>query len=847
MKKHTAAILGKSMLRTTKSNWKQFLAIICMGALAMTLFIGLLSNSQSLSSRVEAFYKAGDLPDMWVLTSSPDGGDYEDILSYVDEKDEVDARFQITNKVNDKTYYGAIVGETPKLSHPVEIVDRTSEQTDLDFFMIDKANWNSTGLEIASGIKLGEEVTLSFDSSYFSSYSAYFDLLDTYVKEGKTNIFLGDSIELKATVTGVMTFPENIQLGSYSTPTYLMSKSIFRAAVGEAILENFDLTPNELLLVKTLLNWTSDAETNLTDYRTFPGANEYLIKLSDQSTLETKEEAIESFYASKGDDNDLVKVLDRSLNPWSVAVDTEVTEAEQLAFVFPIVFFLVAVLVILTTTSELVVKERTQIGTLKALGVSKRLVYWQYVSLIMVLIGIASLIGFVAGPLILPAIMAMKYNILYSLPARSLFVFPWWQALLTLAVFMGISILVTILTCRKEIKLLPSESMRPKGANFKGRPTKTNRKIGPIGLSVKMAFRNVRVNLVKSSMVVFGVMGCTALLVAGFGIEDTLNYSVDLDIGRFYSSSLVLNYTSARTDETPDYLDALLSRYPDADVDQYFSSSTSTVSAGEKELDSSFRLISDDHPYFDLDIPKGTVAISQKIANGLGIGVGDQVNFSYGTTALTGTVGLVYDAFYVHGVTGIYSDFKDVFNRGYTTAYLQLGDDYTENELMQVKQYLLANVSYLSEIATKYEMATKISDILSGVMVMTTAVKVFAILLAVVVLYNLALLNFTERTRDIATLKVCGFNMAEIGLSLILETLTLTAVGFLVGAALGYPFMYLVLYVNRVSIVEYIYHINAITYLWSFLLTFVLAFAVNFYLATMTRKVKMVESLKSVE
>ena len=136
---------------------------------------------------------------------------------------------------------------------------------------------------------------------------------------------------------------------------------------------------------------------------------------------------------------------------------------------------------------------------------------------------------------------------------------------------------------------------------------------------------------------------------------------------------------------------------------------------------------------------------------------------------------------------------------------------------------------------------------MSGIKVMTNAVKVFAILLAIVVLYNLALMNFKERTRDIATLKVLGFSRKEISLSLLFETMSLTAVGVLFGLALGYPFMLGVLGTNVVELVEYLYCIKALSYFLSFVLTFVVAFMVNLLLTKRIRKVLMVESLKSVE
>ena len=136
---------------------------------------------------------------------------------------------------------------------------------------------------------------------------------------------------------------------------------------------------------------------------------------------------------------------------------------------------------------------------------------------------------------------------------------------------------------------------------------------------------------------------------------------------------------------------------------------------------------------------------------------------------------------------------------------------------------------------------------MSSISVMTLAVKCFAIILAVVVLYNLALLNFKERNRDIATMKVLGFNQLEIMMSLIIEIMVLTTIGILLGLLLGKPLEVAVLMVNRTPLVEFLYTVFPKTYLISFAITFGTSLFVNFILSLKARGVKMVESLKSVD
>lgn len=841
----TRSILNKKLIRQTLSGWKQFLSIIAMGGIAMTLFVGLLSNSESLSNRVEAFYEQGSLPSMWVLTKSyePDLGESLKFANALEKEDQVDSRFQITAKLNSFSCYGAIVSGKPTLSKPIEMVQE-EKQEDGGFFYIDKGISVLDDANKDPELKLGGTVNLTYQvGSYLPGFS---DILDSLYEsnpeyflsmETKEDLARGN-FTCKARITGLMTFPENIQSAHYYSSTYLMSKSVFLSSLHEGLCSYFTAEGRE-----AIESYLGIDLQNVPTPNSFPQDNELLIKLKDPSTQKEKEERIKRYFQDHetfGESN-LLQLLDRSLNPWSSAVDTEVLEATQLTFVFPFVFFFVALLVILTTLSQIILKERIQIGTMKALGLSEGQIYFHYFSLTLTLVSIGTLIGFILGPLIIPTIMGMKYGILYTLPPRSLFVFPLWQAFAAYFVFAAASVLVSWVVLRKEVKLSPSESMRAEVVSFKKKKLESDRKKTPLSLSLSMAFRNIRVNKLKSAMVVAGVFGCTALLLCGFGIEDTLDKGIENDLDMFYSASLTVSYASSRTGES----DLLSYSGKIEDIQQYGSYTTDIVFNG-KSMSSTFRLFEDEHPYFKKDLAgKGAVTVSSKLTEELGVREGDIISFSFDNRQIEAKVGKVIEAFAVNGVFGYFSDpLFEIAEPAYTGAWVQAKDGFTPQQL---QADLNANCPYLSVARTKQDTLDQINSVMNGIRIMTNAVKVFAILLALVVLYNLALLNFRERSRDIATLKVLGFSKGEIALSLIVETLSLTALGIFLGFFAGWPFMYAVLAVNRVPLVKFLYTVAPISYLYAFLLTFLTSFLVNLYLSMMTGKIKMVESLKSVE
>ena len=246
--------------------------------------------------------------------------------------------------------------------------------------------------------------------------------------------------------------------------------------------------------------------------------------------------------------------------------------------------------------------------------------------------------------------------------------------------------------------------------------------------------------------------------------------------------------------------------------------------------------------YLDFDHDK--VAVSSKVESRLGVKAGDSITFTVGVNRYTAEIAEIFEAFTFHGVV-LYGDAPFLGEAGtYTGIYLNAAPDVSEDQLAEAASETIGGVS---STQTSEDMMSYVGEIMASALQLTGAIKAFAILLAIVVLYNLALLNFRERQRDIATLKVLGFSRAEIALSLLFETMLLTLVGVVVGMLLGFPFMYGVLITNQVEIAQFIYYISPLTYFISFLLTFVVAFAINFFFAIRSEKVKMVDSLKSVE
>lgn len=834
-KRSTQGLLFKMGLRSLKSGIAQFVSVIAIGAIALTLFVGLFANSHSFSARAEEVYEKGNLGDLWVTTQSYDPEDQAAIEALVGDGCKVEGRFYCLVDYRREDAYVAISRTIPTISQPYEIHKFVKEE-DGEFLYIDKDIRGN--VEYLDRVQVQTTLSLPL-SSYDISGTA--SLLDWAVYPGKKNVFAEATLDLNTRVTGTMRYPENITRSQFNPTVLLWSEASFKKAFQAVVEENYAPAVHPMIYgtMSSLLGFGSFYSDD------WVRPNQYVVSLPDGVDPDKTAVALRKYFADKGEeDNNLLSVTVRTDMPFFVTISTDVTQAKQFTFVFPTFFFSVAVLVISTTLSQWILKERTQIGTLKAMGVSKGKIYMHYMSMALFLTGLGTLIGEIVGPILIPWIMGKKYALLYALGPRT-YVFPWMEGILSAVMFLAVSCLVTYLVCRKEVSCQPADSMRPQPPSAKLKPIKKERqKTSTLRLSWNMALRNIRLDIKKSAMVIIGVMGCTALLGAGFGIDDTLDYGIERDLTAFANQDLMV--TLSRSYSTSDIEGFFAPFQEDIKDLEPMRKTTSVFFVGNSpQLQKPIYVLDKMESHFQLEFGLNEIAISQKCAESIGAKVGDQLTFRFDGRDYEMPIGLVYEAFFYHGI--IVHAKADAFSELPSPKYNSLLVDFNEGVDPDKMDKKIAALSQVTGSSTRAEWMEQVNDTIGGVRVMTGAIKGFAILLALVVLYNLALLNFRERSRDIATLKVLGFRLREIGLSFVGETMLLTGIGVAIGLCLAYPFMLLVLGTNIVELVAYLYHMTVWSFALSFILTFVTSLAVNSLLLSRVRRVQMVESLKSVE
>lgn len=847
------SLLFTNMRRMIVESFPQFISIILITATAVTLFVGLTSNAKSINNRVNEIYDKTNVADIWVTVSQYDKKDEEAILNLLGPNGQIEKRYTMDTTINNNPATGIIIDALPSINTPYT----TDNEAQHDFFIIDnyfvKGEMPTDSRWInPDGSYANVDIELSFTAirDYLSSYQisplfpgkTVLDVFEASTKEGKTNVLDNSYLSFNAQVTGSMIFPENVSASSFGDSSFYIDKALVKRKISELLWDNYAAPTscdddNALwrmaIMDGSLLSGCIDQIVDAISYNQYIGVADESI---DTKTLNNK---VQEYFASK-EQNNLLYSVDLEHFSSNITVQSDIVQARQLAYIFPMVFFLVAILVVLTTISQVIIKERPQIGTMKALGLTSSQIFAYYLILTISLILIGLIIGIILGPIILPWVMNKKYDILYSLP-KMRYVISWREVIYSSLFCLGVACIVTYLVVHKEATLLPSESMRPRIIKSLKHSGKMKTKESSHLLTVKMAFRNIRLNIVKSAMVVIGVAGCTALLVCGFGIDDTLSYGVDHDTWQLYSSNIVCNYSGIYSQK-----EEILNIDGVESVAEYALLPTTTQ--GSQQYTTYIYLLDNTCTFFhtdDVDYRlQDKVVITQKIAEGAGVGVGDKLKFSILGSTYELEVDHIIDAFYFHGVfiNIDYGDYGEVENYK-TIGCVDVKDGYDPEEVND----RINELSGISISRTKEGNRKLINSYMSAIAMMTMAIKVFAIVLAVITLYNLALLNIRERSRNIATLKVLGFNQIEIMRSLVLETMSLTILGVIAGLFLGEPLQILVLSVNRTPVVEFLYTTYNWTYIKAFILSFGVALVVNFILTFRAKKIKMVESLKSVD
>ena len=591
-----------------------------------------------------------------------------------------------------------------------------------------------------------------------------------------------------------------------------------------------------------------------------------------------EEKGLGSVLSSMGISADNVDwlVLDRaSTNVSYVSYDMNVEKVQDIAGVFPIFFIVVAALVALTSMTRMVEEDRMQIGTFKALGYGRGRIMSKY----LIFCCLASLIGCVAGVLIgfslLPTIFWRAYGTMYTLPALEYGFSPWFALAVLLIAIVGTAI-VTWAACRTSLKERPAALMQPKAPKA-GKRVLIER-IGflwkPLKFKWKATLRNIFRYKKNMLLTIISVMGCTALILTGFGLNDSIMAVSDLQFGNIILYDASVDYTGDLSATENEALLDFIGEEGEDSISVYSENVQLRFGEDGKQIDGSenvdFYVVDDAQTFASfislherknsaiIDVNSGSgIVLAESIAVVYDVSAGDTVTYRSGGKSVDLRVDAICENY-----TGTYAyisaeNYAELIGGGSVPAANTLlvktdvsaGDEEAVRSILagNTKEDGTADAVAVSAVEFTQTSADTFAGLESTMGMIIAVLVVSAGALAAIVLYNLTNINIDERRREIATLRVLGYRRAEVAGYIYRESAILTIFGSLLGLGLGFLLhRFIIGQVDSISMMLG-RAIFGWSYLWAFLITIAFAAIVYAFMLIKLNKIDMAESLKSNE
>lgn len=553
-------------------------------------------------------------------------------------------------------------------------------------------------------------------------------------------------------------------------------------------------------------------------------------------------------------------VLKRSETRDYIDYEMAADRIDAVASVFPVFFLAIAILVSLTSMTRMVDEERTYIGTLKSLGYSNLAIASKYLIYAASASIMGSIIGLLIGFKVLPTVVFNAYRIMYIMP-EIITQFNFTYALVSTLIAVLSTTMAAWIACRSELSETPAFLLRPKAPKPGKRIflERINFIWARLKFTQKVTARNIFRYKKRMIMTVLGISGCTALLVTGFGLKDSIVSIVTKQFDEIYNYQMAIDLKEGiKKGDTSEAIDFI---GEDDRIKDYLLTRGIVIDIGKGNVEKSVNLfVTEDvekiHDFImlrnrltkeKLDIKDDGVVLTEKIAKLLDVEVGDYIYIVDDNERLEVKVGAItehYTDHYVYMSDTLYErlfdkevEFQRILAR--TRATEKSFEDNLSQDIL--KLYNISSVYFTTGITDSYE------DMIGSLNYVIIVIIVAAGALAFVVLYNLTNINIGERFREIATIKVLGFYDNEVANYIYRENVILTLLGTMLGLFLGVFLHRFVIVTTEIDMIMFGREIRRISFIYSALLTIAFSSLVNLVMYYKLKNVNMVESLKSVE
>ncbi|WP_287386172.1 ABC transporter permease [Lachnospira sp.] len=901
--------LIKDLLREIKQSFGRFFAIFAICFIGVAFFAGVTASSSDMKSSSDAYYDDYNLYDLRILSSI--GFDNEDVnqisqvegvenvfashyLDLLTTVDEVEKAVRVTSLPDSDGVNSLklVKGRLPEADN--ECVIRYESTTDLpeigDEITFSKGEESEVNALLEGGENLEDEIANTSYTVvgyvYTPVYVSYY-IDSTTVGNGTLSylVFVNDEnfksqyySEVYLNISGAKDFSTYDNdyfeyLESYEDAILAVGDSRFEERYNSLVSEIEEkrearlATLNDEIYAQVVANLTSIYQSYYPDRDVSDMIAPYIEPNYQKALAEFDYSLVNEPF-----DQALTEVEDRISNyTWLSLTRNEsysfvdykqsANRMGAIATVFPIFFIVVAGLVCLTTMARLIDEQRGLIGTYKALGYSRFIISLKYVLYALIASMIGGILGCIVGLKIFPYIIINAWNIIYQIPD----IVPANHTILSIIAVLSLTLttmIVTIIACGETTAEVPSELMRPK-APISGKKILLE-KVGFIwkrlNFTTKVTMRNLFLYKKRFIMTIIGIAGCGALILAGFGIKDSIRSLVTKQFSEIFHYDLVVSLNSNLEEESLNSLTSDMDSnllYTDYLLDYGY---TETASNNDKEIDAGISIVSDIDAYKNylsfrdrkshkkVNLTDEGAILSEKLARDLGVKVGDSFTINDANGApITIKVSGICEMYVGHSIYMTANYYTSITGEdlGVNRMLVKLPDSEDEtinlvsSDLMDREQ--IKALTFLNTNVEHFENMIKSLDIVTYVLIISAG------LLAFVVVYNLINVNISERIREIATTKVLGFYNFEVGMYVYREIILLTLIGGVFGLILGRLLHVYIMTTVELEDVMFGSYISAKSFVLTYLITFIFSLIVDLVMYPRLSKIKMVESLKSVE
>lgn len=553
--------------------------------------------------------------------------------------------------------------------------------------------------------------------------------------------------------------------------------------------------------------------------------------------------------------------LTRHENAGLVNFDSNKASIASIADVFPLMFFLVSALVSLTTMTRMVEEQRSQSGTLRALGYSKWDVIKQYIIYVILATFFACLLGIAFGTQFFTRIIYYLYNLmLFSVDAPILIYSSLWVSFETIFISVIVILAVTLFVCISELNLMPAVLMRPKAPKVGKRIFLERIKLfwSRLSFNKKVTLRNIFRYKKRFFMSIIGIAGCTALIITGFGIKSSVSQIVDKQYQDVFTYDYLVRLDeSISTNTAQNYQKDLLNRSEVSQVEYVLNKSVNLLKDKEdlygslivyQSMDNIKNFISfkDYQTNKKLTLDDEGIILTAKAAEILNVEENDTIDIELDETKYSVKVSGITENYFMNYIYMSQTLYETLTLQDLkvNNAFLILQDDSksaqkTLEDYMKEKEY--GNLSDMSSVGEDFDKQVQSVNLVVIILIVCAGALNF------IVLYNLTNINIQERKSEIATIKVLGFRRKEVYDYIFRENVLLSVIGSLIGIVFGYFLHKFIIVTVEMDMMMFVRQLDITSYIYAVLITLGFTYFINFTMRHVLNSVDMVESLKSIE